>query len=203
MASFNKVILVGNLTRDPEVRYIPSGTAVCDISLAVNSQWTDRKTNERKEEVTFVEVTLWGRTAEIAGEYLAKGRPVLIEGRLSLDSWEDKETGQKRSKLKVVADGMQLLGSRDGGGAGSGGSGGGGSTGVGGGSTGASGGANTASRGPARPAPAASKPPAGRGNDSRVNESMSDRGGDSDSYRSPDQTFYDDMPSGGGDEVPF
>ncbi len=203
MASFNKVILVGNLTRDPEVRYIPSGTAVCDISLAVNSQWTDRKTNERKEEVTFVEVTLWGRTAEIAGEYLAKGRPVLIEGRLSLDSWEDKETGQKRSKLKVVADGMQLLGSRDGGGAGSGGSGGGGSTGAGGGSTGASGGANTASRGPARPAPAASKPPAGRGNDSRVNESMSDRGGDSDSYRSPDQTFYDDMPSVGGDEVPF
>ena len=203
MASFNKVILVGNLTRDPEVRYIPSGTAVCDISLAVNSQWTDRKTNERKEEVTFVEVTLWGRTAEIAGEYLAKGRPVLIEGRLSLDSWEDKETGQKRSKLKVVADGMQLLGSRDGGGAGSGGSGGGGSTGAGGGSTGASGGANTASRGQARPSPAASKPPAGRGNDSRVNESMSDRGGDSDSYRSPDQTFYDDMPSGGGDEVPF
>ena len=191
MASFNKVILVGNLTRDPEVRYIPSGTAVCDISLAVNSQWTDRKTNERKEEVTFVEVTLWGRTAEIAGEYLAKGRPVLIEGRLSLDSWEDKETGQKRSKLKVVADGMQLLGSREGGGSGSGGSGG-GST-----------GANAASRAPARPAPAASKPPAGRGNDSRVNESGNDSGGDGDSYRSPDQTFYDDMPSVGGDEVPF
>lgn len=185
MASFNKVILVGNLTRDPEVRYIPSGTAVCDISLAVNSQWTDRKTNERKEEVTFVEVTLWGRTAEIAGEYLAKGRPVLIEGRLTQDSWEDKETGQKRSKLKVVADGMQLLGSRDGGGAGG------------------SGGGNTASRGPSRPAPAAAKPPVGRGNDSRVNESGSERTGDGDSYRSPDQTFYDDMPSGGGDEVPF
>ena len=191
MASFNKVILVGNLTRDPEVRYIPSGTAVCDISLAVNSQWTDRKTNERKEEVTFVEVTLWGRTAEIAGEYLAKGRPVLIEGRLSLDSWEDKETGQKRSKLKVVADGMQLLGSREGGGSGSGGSG------------GSSTGANAATRAPARPAPAASKPPAGRGNDSRVNESGNDSSGDGDSYRSPDQTFYDDMPSVGGDEVPF
>lgn len=191
MASFNKVILVGNLTRDPEVRYIPSGTAVCDISLAVNSQWTDRKTNERKEEVTFVEVTLWGRTAEIAGEYLAKGRPVLIEGRLSLDSWEDKETGQKRSKLKVVADGMQLLGSRDGGGSG------------GGGPAAASVGGNTASRGPARSAPAASKPPAGRGSDSRVNESGHDRSGEGDSYRSPDQTFYDDMPSGGGDEVPF
>jgi single-strand DNA-binding protein len=186
MASFNKVILVGNLTRDPEVRYIPSGTAVCDISLAVNSQWTDRKTNERKEEVTFVEVTLWGRTAEIAGEYLAKGRPVLIEGRLTQDSWEDKETGQKRSKLKVVADGMQLLGSRDGGGG-----------------AGGSGGGNAASRGPARPAPATARPPASRGNDSRVNESGSERTGDGDSYRSPDQTFYDDMPSGGGDEVPF
>ncbi len=192
MASFNKVILVGNLTRDPEVRYIPSGTAVCDISLAVNSQWTDRKTNERKEEVTFVEVTLWGRTAEIAGEYLAKGRPVLIEGRLSLDSWEDKETGQKRSKLKVIADGMQLLGSRDGGG-GSGG----------GGSTGAGSGGSTAARGAARQASAPSQPPGNRGNDSRVNESGNDRGGDADSYRSPDQTFYDDMPSGGGDEVPF
>ena len=192
MASFNKVILVGNLTRDPEVRYIPSGTAVCDISLAVNSQWTDRKTNERKEEVTFVEVTLWGRTAEIAGEYLAKGRPVLIEGRLSLDSWEDKETGQKRSKLKVIADGMQLLGSRDGGG-GSGG----------GGSTGAGSGGSTAARGPARQGSAPSQPPGNRGNDSRVNESGNDRGGEADSYRSPDQTFYDDMPSGGGDEVPF
>ena len=187
MASFNKVILVGNLTRDPEVRYIPSGSAVCDISLAVNSQWTDRKTNERKEEVTFVEVTLWGRTAEIAGEYLAKGRPVLIEGRLSLDSWEDKETGQKRSKLKVVADSMQLLGSRDGAGAGaaSGGASAGGGT-----------GGSPASRGPTRPG--APKPPAGR-----VNESGNSRGGDADSYRSPDQTFYDDMPSGGADEVPF
>ena len=185
MASFNKVILVGNLTRDPEVRYIPSGSAVGDISLAVNSQWTDRKTNERKEEVTFVEVTLWGRTAEIAGEYLAKGRPVLIEGRLSLDSWEDKETGQKRSKLKVVADSMQLLGSRDGAGAASGGASAGGGT-----------GGSPASRGPTRPA--GPKPPAGR-----VNESGNSRGGDADSYRSPDQTFYDDMPSGGADEVPF
>ena len=118
MASFNKVILVGNLTRDPEVRYTPSGTAVCDISLAVNSNWTDRKTNERKEEVTFIDVTLWGRTAEIAGEYLTKGRPVLIEGRLQQDRWDDKETGQKRSKLKVVADAMQLLGGRTEGGGG-------------------------------------------------------------------------------------
>lgn len=112
MASFNKVVLVGNLTRDPDVRHIPSGQAVCDISLAINSQWTDRKTNERKEEVTFVDVTLWGRTAEIAGEYLAKGRPVLIEGKLAQDTWEDKTTGQKRSKLKVIADSLQLLGNK-------------------------------------------------------------------------------------------
>ena len=122
MASFNKVILVGNLTRDPEVRYTTGGTAVTDVSLAVNRQWTDRSTNERKEETTFVEVTLWGRTAEIAGEYLSKGRPCLIEGRLQLDQWEDKETGKKRSKLKVVGDTLQLLGSRgDGGGQSTGG----------------------------------------------------------------------------------
>ena len=119
MASFNKVILMGNLTRDPEVRYTPSGTAVTDIGLAVNRYWFDKQANERREETTFVDVTLWGRQAEVAGEYLAKGRPVLIEGRLHLDSWEDRETGQKRSKLKVVGETMQLLGSRgDGGGGG-------------------------------------------------------------------------------------
>lgn len=123
MASFNKVILMGNLTRDPEVRYTSGGTAVTEIGLAVNRQWTDRSTNERKEEVSFIDVTLWGRTAEIAGEYLSKGRPCLIEGRLQLDQWEDKETGQKRSKLRVVGETMQLLGSR---GDGSGGGGGGG-----------------------------------------------------------------------------
>lgn len=187
MASFNKVIIVGNLTRDPEVRFIPSGSAVCDISLAVNSQWTDKRSNERKEEVTFVEVTLWGRTAEIAGEYLAKGRPVLIEGRLQQDSWEDKETGQKRSKLKVVAESMQLLGSRDGGSPGGAPS-----------SGGAAG--NAPSRGPAKPAAAQARTSPPRGDESRVNESSSS--GESDSYRSPDQAFYDDMPSG-GDDVPF
>lgn len=112
MASFNKVILMGNLTRDPEVRYTGGGTAVTDISLAVNRQWTDRSSNERKEEVSFIDVTLWGRTAEIAGEYLQKGRPCLIEGRLQLDQWEDRETGKKRSKLKVIGESMQLLGSR-------------------------------------------------------------------------------------------
>lgn len=116
MASFNRVVLMGNLTRDPEVRYTTGGTAVTDVSLAINRYRTDKNTNQRIEETTFVEVTLWGRTAEIAGEYLSKGRPILIEGRLQQDQWEDKETGQKRSKLKVVGESMQLLGSRDGGG---------------------------------------------------------------------------------------
>jgi single-strand DNA-binding protein len=115
MANFNKVILVGNLTRDPEVRYTPKGSAVADIALAVNRNYT-LETGEKREEVTFVDVTLWGRTAEIAGEYLKKGRPVLIEGRLQMDTWDDKQTGQKRSKLKVVGESMQLLGGRPGGG---------------------------------------------------------------------------------------
>ena len=112
MASFNKVILLGNLTRDPQVRYTPSGMAVADIGLAMSRTWTDKQTNQRKEDVTFVDVTLWGRTAEIAGEYLAKGRQVLIEGRLHLDQWDDRETGQKRSKLKVVCEDMRLVGNR-------------------------------------------------------------------------------------------
>jgi single-strand DNA-binding protein len=125
MASYNRVILMGNLTRDPVVRYTPKGMAVSEIGLAVNRTWFDKQSNSRKEEVTFVDVTLWGREAEVAGEYLAKGRPVLIEGRLQLDSWDDKESGQKRSKLRVVCEHMQMLGSRgDGAGGGSGGGGG-------------------------------------------------------------------------------
>lgn len=127
MASFNKVILVGNLTRDPEVRYIPSGSAVADIGLAVNRTWFDKQSNSRKEEVTFVDITLWGRTAEIAGEYLSKGRSVLIEGHLKMDTWQDKESGKNRSKLKVVGDQMTMLGGRgDAGGGGGGGAPGGG-----------------------------------------------------------------------------
>lgn len=160
MASFNKVILVGNLTRDPEVRYTSGGTAVTEVGLAVNRQWTDRSTNERREETTFVDVTLWGRTAEIAGEYLSKGRPCLIEGRLQLDQWEDKETGQKRSKLKVVGDTLQLLGSRGDGG----------------------GGGYSQAPSPQQQAQAQTAPPS----------------------RSPDQTFYDDVPAAPkDDDVPF
>jgi len=112
MASYNRVILLGNVTRDPELRYIPSGTAVTTLGLAVNDRYKN-SSGEWVEEPTFVDVTLWGRTAEIATEYLSKGSPVLVEGRLRLDSWE--KDGQKFSKLKVVGDRMQLLGTRGGG----------------------------------------------------------------------------------------
>jgi single-strand DNA-binding protein len=114
MASFNRVILVGNITRDIELRYTPSGTAVTEVGLAVN----DRRKNQQGEwieETTFVDITLWGRQAEIAQQYLGKGSPVLIEGRLKLDTWESD--GQKRSKLRVIGERMQMLG-RAGGGAG-------------------------------------------------------------------------------------
>jgi single-strand DNA-binding protein len=115
MASFNKVILLGNLTRDPEVRYTPKGSAVTDLGIAVNRQYT-LENGEKREEVTFVDVTFWGRTAEVAGEYLKKGRPIFVEGRLQLDTWDDKQSGQKRSKLKVIGETMQMLGGPRGGG---------------------------------------------------------------------------------------
>lgn len=114
MANLNRVLLIGNLTRDPEVRYTPKGTAVADIGMAINRVIGGSDDTERREEVTYVDVTLWGRQAEIAQQYLTKGRGVFIEGRLQLDSWDDKQTGQKRSKLKVVAENMQLLGGRSG-----------------------------------------------------------------------------------------
>jgi len=111
MANLNRVLLIGNLTRDPEIRYTPKGTAVADVGLAVN-RVLNTEEGERREEVTYVDVVLWARLAEIADQYLKKGRPVFIEGRLQLDSWDDKQTGQKRSRLRVVAENMQLLGSR-------------------------------------------------------------------------------------------
>jgi len=115
-ASYNKVILVGNLTRDPELRYTPSGTAVTDVGLAVNDRRKGAN-GEWVDETTFVDVTLWARQAEVAGEYLNKGSSVLIEGRLKLDSWQNNE-GQKRSKLKVIGERMQMLGGKSGGGRG-------------------------------------------------------------------------------------
>ncbi len=112
MASYNRVVLVGNVTRDIELKYTPGGTAVTEIGLAVNRTWFDKQSQTKKEDVTFIDVTIWGKSAEVAGQYLAKGRPVLIEGRLSLDTWDDKTSGQKRSKLKVICEHMQLLGSK-------------------------------------------------------------------------------------------
>ncbi|MEM9482017.1 MAG: single-stranded DNA-binding protein [Verrucomicrobiota bacterium] len=120
MANVNKVILIGNLTRDPEFRYTPKGSAVAELGLAVNRYYTTEG-GEKREETTFVDITLWGRQAELAQQYLNKGRPVYIEGRLQMDTWQDKNTGQQRSKLKVVGDTMQFLGGRNDGGGGGGG----------------------------------------------------------------------------------
>src|SRR5262245_6124952 len=108
MASFNKVILAGNLVADPELRYTPKGTAVCKIRLAVNRVYTT-DSGEKKEEVTYVDVDAFARQAEVISQYLKKGRPILIEGRLRYETWEDKQTNQKRSKLGVVLESFQFL----------------------------------------------------------------------------------------------
>src|SRR5881397_2115104 len=108
MPSFNKVILAGNLTRDPELRYTPKGTAVARIGLAINRTWKN-ETGEMQEEVTFVDVDAWGRQAEVIAQYMKKGRPILVEGRLKLDQWEDKNTHQKQRKLKVVLEGFSFI----------------------------------------------------------------------------------------------
>jgi single-strand DNA-binding protein len=108
MANLNKVQLMGNLTRDPELRHTPRGTAVAEISIAINRSWRN-DAGEKQEDTTFVDVTFWGKTAELAQKYLAKGRGIYIEGRLQLDTWEDKESGKKRSKLKIVGETLQFL----------------------------------------------------------------------------------------------
>ena len=108
-------MLMGNVTRDIELRYTPKGTAVADIGLAVNRVRTGEN-GERIEETTFVDITLWGRTAEIAQQYSGKGKPLFVEGRLHMDSWDDKTSGQKRTKLKVVGENIQLMGAPGGGG---------------------------------------------------------------------------------------
>jgi single-strand DNA-binding protein len=109
MASFNKVILAGNLTRDPELRYTPKGTAVARITLAVNRTFSSSEGGEKKEEVSFVDVDIWGRQAEVIAQYMKKGRPLLVEGRLKQDTWEDKNTKQKQSKLKVVLESFSFI----------------------------------------------------------------------------------------------
>lgn len=113
MASVNKVILVGNLGRDPEVRYSPDGAAICNISLATTSQWKDKSSGERREETEWHRVVFYNRLAEIVGEYLRKGRAVYVEGRLRTRKWQDKETGQDRYSTEIIADQMQMLGGRE------------------------------------------------------------------------------------------
>lgn len=112
MLELNKVLLVGNLTRDPEMRYLPSGTPLADLGLAVNRRWFDRTAGERREETLFIDVTAWDKTAEFCGKYLQKGRAIFVEGRLKMDTWEDRQGGGRRSKLSVVAERIQFADSR-------------------------------------------------------------------------------------------
>jgi single-strand DNA-binding protein len=109
MASFNKVILMGNVTRDPELRYTPKGTAMAKIGLAVNRTWKS-ETGETKEEVTFVEIDAFGRSAEVLGQYIRKGSPLFVEGRIRMHQWDDKQTGQKRSRLGIDLENFQFIG---------------------------------------------------------------------------------------------
>lgn len=112
MANLNKVMIIGNLTADPEVRTTPRGTSLTELRLAVNRVSSGPNDGERREETTFLDVTCWGRTGEVAAQYLSKGRPVFIEGRLQMDTWEDRQTGQKRSRIRIIAENLQLLGGR-------------------------------------------------------------------------------------------
>ena len=113
MASLNKVMLIGNLTRDPELRVTPKGTAICQFGLAVNRQFKD-ESGATRDETTFVDIEAWGKQGETVAKYCVKGRPLFVEGRLKLDTWDDKTTGQKRSKMKIVLENFQFLGGRDG-----------------------------------------------------------------------------------------
>src|SRR5688572_17002303 len=122
MLELNKVFLTGNLTRDPELKYLPSGTAPADLSLAVNRRFFDRGSGEKREETLFIDITAWDKQAEFCKNYLAKGKGIFVEGRLKQDKWEDKQTGQARSKITVVAERIQFADSRGAGGGESGGS---------------------------------------------------------------------------------
>src|SRR5690606_28032335 len=120
MANLNRVLLIGNLTRDPEVRVTPKGTTICQFGLAISRSFKD-ESGQTREEATFVDIEAWGKQGELIGKYCAKGRPLFVEGRLRFDQWDDKSTGQKRSKLKVVLENFQFLGGREGGASGGGG----------------------------------------------------------------------------------
>src|SRR5471032_2748528 len=123
MSSFNKVMLMGNLTRDPQLKYLPSQTAVAEFGVACNRKFRTA-TGEDREEVTFVDISAFGKTGEVINQYFTKGKPIFIEGRLKYDQWEDKQGGGKRSKLHVIVDNFQFIGGRDGGGGGAPGGGG-------------------------------------------------------------------------------
>jgi single-strand DNA-binding protein len=114
MASFNKVILLGNLTRDPELRYTPQGAAVCEFALALNYVYTNKQTGQKVEEVSFIDLVAWGKTGETIAEYMKKGRQILVEGRLKQDRWESQD-GKKMSKVRVTVESFQFVGSRPGG----------------------------------------------------------------------------------------
>lgn len=120
MPNLNKVMLMGNLTRDPEIKYTPKGMAIANFGIAINRVWSN-EAGEKQEEVSFIDIEMFGRKAEVVGEYFKKGKPIYIEGRLKLDSWEDKTSGQKKSKLKVVGETFEFLGGREGGGGSGGG----------------------------------------------------------------------------------
>ena len=115
MPNLNKVMIMGNLTRDPEIKYTPKGMAIAVFGVAVNRVWST-ESGEKQEEVTFIDIEMFGRKAEVVGEYFKKGKPIYIEGRLKLDSWDDKTSGQKKSKLKVIGETFEFLGGREGGG---------------------------------------------------------------------------------------
>ena len=119
MANFNKVYLMGNLTRDPEMRVTPKGTAICQFGLAISRSWKD-ESGQTREETAFVDIEAWGKQGEVISKYCTKGRPLFVEGRLKFDQWEDKTSGQKRSKLKVVLENFQFIGGRGDGAPGSG-----------------------------------------------------------------------------------
>jgi single-strand DNA-binding protein len=121
MASYNRVILLGNLTRDPELRYTPQGTAVCEFGLALNESYKNKQTGQMTEKVHFIDIVCWGRTGEVAAEYLKKGSQVHIEGKLQQDRWDDQASGQKRSKVKVTCEQLTFVGRKDGQGGGGGG----------------------------------------------------------------------------------
>ena len=139
MAYLNKVFLIGNLTRDPELRVTPKGTSICQFGIAVNRQFKD-ESGATRDETTFVDIEAWGKQGELVSKYLTKGSPAMVEGRLKLDQWDDKQSGQKRSKIKVVLDNVQFLSTRGGAGGGGGGGGGGGYSSGGGGGGGEEGG---------------------------------------------------------------